>query len=465
MFEHQGSTNLSRYQDAALRLAQIFELVDDRTRCQTVIDKFMGYARGHGSKAQYKQALELILPDSPIYSFLEGRLLHPELTYIRIADIIEAEEKEQINREIGERRTRLGAKLSQVTADVKREVLVKSKLEDTYHNVINWSTDDTVRRSYEEKLLSHAYETLLVLPSGQKMEKRPQVYDLARGMVVIHHDYLLAWTLYLEWQDVKHIGVYDPTLLREFIQLFPTSGLASVLKGYLFSPISPFPDSLNDDAESEPGSNAPRKSTKDPTEELNETDQDPLLIMSSGLEDAEHSFLAHRLMAEMYLHLEEYESAMETARKAISLLQQQLQQIGLMCIENYEATNLILATALIYYQSPRNHPDAQAIFEGVLQRSPHSASALTGQALILQEQEQYPAATELLLRALESDEHNDRVRMEAAWCLYLQGKVPGVLEQIARMFARYQSVKTQEQRTQVHMSLQNRNVQVETIYG
>ena len=152
---------------------------------------------------QYAKALETQLPTSPIYSFLEGRLPHPSTIYHRLAEIHEAAEKERINKEIGERRSRLGATLSGVTLDVKREVYGKSDLETIYQNCIDWTQDDELRRQYEEKLLLRAYDTLLVLPKGKKAEKRDQVMKLAHGMVIIKHPFPLAWQIDIEWRMVN----------------------------------------------------------------------------------------------------------------------------------------------------------------------------------------------------------------------------------------------------------------------
>jgi superkiller protein 3 len=82
---------------------------------------------------------------------------------------------------------------------------------------------------------------------------------------------------------------------------------------------------------------------------------------------------------------------------------------------------LTLATALIYYQSPKNHAEAQSLFDGILKRKITSTTALIGSGLILEEQGRYGEAAEFLDRALNRDETNVRVRAEAAWCQALDG--------------------------------------------
>src|SRR3954470_10431564 len=137
---------------------------DEKERCQDLVNKYLRVAKNQGSKSQVRDALELQLPSSPLYDFLEGRLPHPSHTYKRLIEVTESDEKEFINREIGERRTRLGARVDEVTREVKREAYKKSGLEQLYQGLIDWTNDDAVRREYEEKLFMRACDELDFLP-------------------------------------------------------------------------------------------------------------------------------------------------------------------------------------------------------------------------------------------------------------------------------------------------------------
>lgn len=205
-----------------------------------MIDKLQQHVRNYGSKTQQRKALELLLPTSFVYDFLEGRLPHPSDTYTKIAQILEIEEKERISLEIARRRTRLGARIEQVRRDVRLEVLSSSTLENLYQQIINWTRDDELRRQYEERLLEYAYETLTVLPIDKKDNKRREVEELARGTVIIKHPFKLAWTIVLEWNDKESLASLDVQVLREYVEFFSEDGLAKVLQGYLTSEISPF---------------------------------------------------------------------------------------------------------------------------------------------------------------------------------------------------------------------------------
>ncbi|PMD42619.1 TPR-like protein [Hyaloscypha variabilis F] len=426
LYEQQGSGKLDLYQNAALKLAEIYQTADDKYKCQVVVDTFIGFAKNQGTRLQYKKAQEIVLPDSPIYDYLEGRIPHPSQTYQIMAQITEFEEKERINKNIGERRTRLGAKIGQVTVEVKREVLRDSDLEDLYEKIIDWSNDDEIRRQYEEKLLQRCLEALTVLPPGdQKIEKRNKVLKLANDMVIIKHPFKLAWDIAIEWTDPENIQELDVNILRQYCSEFPTSGLAQVIRGFLSSEISPFPKPL-------PPAPVQSEATSDESED-DEDDgggvsldgpallEDRLLIMTEGMADAGKSILAHRLMGEYYQFLEEYESVVELMRNGRRLVTEEANKIGLKFTNSAESVTALLATALVFYQSPKNHPEAKTLFDGLLVRNPTSTPALIGIGLIYEEEEDYPAAIDFLGRALERDSSNIRIRTEAAWVKALNG--------------------------------------------
>ena len=332
---------------------------------------------------------------------------------------MEAEEKEKINTEIGQRRTRLGAKISKVTSDVKREVLENSPLESLYGSIIDWTHDDAIRRQYEEKVLQHAYDTLMVIPTVKKADKRRQVQKMAQGLVILKHQFLLAWQIDMEWKDVANNEDMDPELLRNFIILFPDVGLSKLLRGFLDSDISPFPK--------------PTDSAQEQNEESDNNSvlsgEDRLILMTEGLEESPTSILAHRIMGLMYLHLEEYEIAATTARKGLQCISNESKLSGLTLENLLDAMRIILATALVHFQAPRHHPEARELFESVLHRRPSESSALIGIGLILEEQEEYVKAIDFFDRALKRNS-DPKIKAEAAWCKALNGDNAASLQEL-----------------------------------
>ena len=404
-----------------------------------MVDKYTEFVKKYGNRAQQKQALEILLPTSSLYDYLEGRIPRPDYTYIKLADIVEAEEKERINKEIGERRTRLGARIDQVTIEVKRDVLADSKLEQIYHGITEWSHNDEVRRSYEEKTLQHAYETLTVLSSSKKAEKRKVVWDMAQGLVVLKHPSLLAWKLVLEWNDAETIEQLNAGLLRDYTEHFPEDGLGKVLRGYLESEISPFPKPTGLPEITDEEDTAP---PMDP--------EDRLLLMTEGLEESSNSLLSHRIMGEYFIFLDEYETAVEVARKAQGIVRTESNISGLDFQDNLDAINLILATSLIRYQAPRNHPEARELFETILQRKPLNTAALVGVGLILEEQEDYMGAIAFLSRAAERNT-GVKIVAELAWCKALHGDYKQGLQELQACLTDLQGTdkRTKELKSQV----------------
>lgn len=410
VYEAQGSKKVDEYREAAVKAAEVFGNADDKHRCQNVIDKLTSFAKQHGGTEEYKRVLEVLLPGSPIYDFLEGRIPHPSHTYMRLAEITEDEESQRIKREISERRTRIGARLGQVTIDVKREVLGGGELEGLYRQVIDWSNDDELRRQYEEKLIQRAYDLLVVLPMEQKADKLDQVLTLAEGMVIIHHALQLAWDLVLETRDLDDLRGLDVNILRQYVSLFPEAGLAKILQAWLGCKISPFPPppKLEDGDE---GTAKPKDIGP----------EDRLLLMTDGLSNAGESPFGHRLVGDYYLHLEENESTVDTTRAGLKAASTASQKLGMSMQNTQDALNSTLATALVHYQAPRNHAEARRLFEDILLRKPRSTPALIGLGLIFEENEDYRSAIDFLARALGEDMDNVHVGTELAWCRALSG--------------------------------------------
>lgn len=421
LYEHQAARKVDEYTEVGLRLAEIYAAADDKHRSQSAINKVTDFAKKHGSRVQYHAALQTQLPTSSVYEFLEGRLPHPFLTYVRLAEITEQEENERIKRLISERRTRLGARLAQVTADTKYEVYTSSSLEDIYSSIIDWSTDDEVRREYEEKLFQRAYDTLVVLPAEEKGPKLGQVLKLADGMVIIKHPFRLAWEIWLEWKDVEDLEELDIDVIQQYIAFFPDRGLAKVLRGFMSTEISVWPQTASPDSEDGEAGVALRKQL---------SPEDRLVLMTEGVDIAKDSYLAFRLMSEYYLHLTEYESAVELARKSLKALSSISSRTGLRLQGDQDAVSSALATGLVYYQTPRHHPEAKTIFEQILSRKSNFTPALIGIGLILEEEEDYGQAVEFLNRALAKDPTNFRIGAEAAWCKALAGDYSNGLKEL-----------------------------------
>jgi superkiller protein 3 len=427
IFEKQGTQKLPEYQAVVVQLAQIFHDAEDLGKAQDLVIKFVDYVRVNGDKLQYADALWIQLPESPLYSILEGRFPPPAQTYERIAGILEDYEKKKVNTLIGERRTRIGAKFSDVTLEVKREVYAQSKLEQIYTQLINWTNDDDLRRAYEEKLLQYCFERLLSTPPGPaKNTERTKVLGLAQDMITINHPFKLAWDLNIDWQDHKEITAWDIGVLRNYCVHFPDSDLYKVITAYLTSSASPFPKEEEPRARKSSMAQTSENSDDDdddggvPTFTVPITDEDRLVMLADALTTLESEF-GYRLAGQLFLHLSDHQSTVESMRKAMDFLVKERAKSGLEFRCTEDSYRLSLGTALVYYQSPRHHAEAHQLFDKVLEHDPTSSEALIGVGLIFEEEEDYDQAIDFLDRALKRDASNVRVRSEAAWVRGLKG--------------------------------------------
>lgn len=416
---------------------------DDRDQCQTAIDKVISFAKEHGSRRQYKKALQVLLPGGPIYDYLEGRIQPASLTYIRLAEITETEEKDRINKDIGERRTRLGAKIGQVTSEVKCEVFAASELDGLYQNIIDWTQDDEVRHEYEQKLFERALEHLSALPMEAKGQKRDEVMKMAGDMVIVKHPLESAWTLHLEWKDIESVSDLDTGVLKEYITLFPKNGLSKILRAH-------FGEEHDHEAEPKVNGHANGDALEDNKAAKRLSSEDRLILLAEGLDESKDSAFGHRIVSDFYRGLEEYESCVDVSRTGLVLLHQASAKSGLHFQRNQDALNSNLATSLVFYQAPKNHPEAKAIFDEILGRRPTATAALLGLGLILEEQEDYKKASEFLEQASKRDPDNIQISAEAAWCRALVGDFAGGLESLKASLEALGRSEARELRALIH---------------
>ncbi|KAH7346966.1 hypothetical protein BKA66DRAFT_576529 [Pyrenochaeta sp. MPI-SDFR-AT-0127] len=219
----------------------------------------------------------------------------------------------------------------------------------------------------------------------------------------------------------------DISTLRQFVDLFPTEGLSKVITGYLSSGISRFP--LVQDGDSRDGPDLSEGGVA-LSQDVPVSQEDCLVLMTEGISEADKSPLAYCLLGDFYLSLEEYESAVETTRRGLKYAATEAKKTDLSFQRTRDALNSTLATALVYHQAPRNHPEAKDIFQSILKRKPQFTPSLIGIGLVLEEEEEYEQAFRFLEQALEQDPSNGRIGAESAWCQALAGDYTAGLKRL-----------------------------------
>jgi superkiller protein 3 len=240
--------------------------------------------------------------------------------------------------------------------------------------------------------------------------------------------------------------------LRQFVELFPDEGLSKVITGWLSSGISKYP--LTEEGDSREGPDLSEGGVA-LTQDVPVSQEDCLVLMTEGIGEAARSPLAHCLLGDYYLSLEEYESAVETTRKGLKYAAAEAKRTDLSFQRTRDALSSTLATALVYYQAPRNHLEAKGIFESILRRKPQFTSALIGIGLVLEEEEEYQQAFQFLEKALQQDPSNGRIGAESAWCQALAGDYKTGLERL-QGYLEYPQLDASKQR--------GRELRAQTLY-
>ncbi|CAN9104168.1 unnamed protein product [Alternaria alternata] len=244
----------------------------------------------------------------------------------------------------------------------------------------------------------------------------------------------------------------DISTLRQFVELFPDEGLSKVITGWLSSSISKYP--LTEEGDSREGPDLSEGGVA-LTQDVPVSQEDCLVLMTEGIGEAARSPLAHCLLGDYYLSLEEYESAVETTRKGLKYAAAEAKRTDLSFQRTRDALSSTLATALVYYQAPRNHLEAKSIFESILKRKPQFTSALIGIGLVLEEEEEYEQAFQFLEKALQQDPSNGRIGAESAWCQALAGDYKTGLERL-QGYLEYPQLDASKQR--------GRELRAQTLY-
>jgi superkiller protein 3 len=137
----------------------------------------------------------------------------------------------------------------------------------------------------------------------------------------------------------------------------------------------------------------------------------------------------------------------ESSRKGLKYAAAEAKKTDLSFQQTRDALSSTLATALVYYQAPRNHLEAKSIFQSILERKPQFTAALIGIGLVLEEEQEYQQAHDFLEKALKQDSSNGRIGAESAWCQALNGDYKTGLDRLQE-YLEYPQLDASTQRGQ-----------------
>lgn len=423
---YERTEQWDHYVDTARRLLDLFAQQNDAPKCVETLEKLIECRRARGTRAELVDALSLLLPDSPISAVLSTlpvpdhtkptapayqtqAAVHNTLPVLEeIIDIVERDEDDAYAKEVAKRRTRLGAASpEQLRKDVGIEIWGPSRLPKLYEDVLNHPyTPDDMRRATDAKLLRYKQRYLYALPpaSDRKLAATREVDDLVAGTITLGIPDELAWMFFLDGRDYVDMDQYDLSSLRQFVELFPSVALTSLLKAYfVYKDIS-----LSEDEDD--------KAPKPATEPMG----DPFDNMLDAYPAASDSIIANQILGGAYLEECDYQNAIAVAENGLFLVTRAEVDRGKSFPNTRLGFKVVLATALVHLFPPKNHVRALSVIDDVLTQAPQNAAALMGRAYILQHSKRWDAAAELFARVntlLPDDlEIGIRAQEERAWC-------------------------------------------------
>ncbi|CCM00695.1 uncharacterized protein FIBRA_02734 [Fibroporia radiculosa] len=427
---YEQAANWVKYAETLEHLARLFSKAGDAIKCAETLQKLIDLRRNpdRSTSIQLADALSLLLVDSSLYAVLSTLPLpdptNPTSTAIRaiqvaihntlpvleeIVSIYEKQESETIDSEVAKRRTRLGAAgPEQLRKEVGREILGASKLPNLYDEIMRHpNTSDELRRETEAKLLRHKLQHMRILPSSpQKAKITAELEDLIGGMVLLKIKDELAWTLFIEGKDAEKIEGYDLTILRQFIELFPTSPWADLLVGYFG--YMDIPLNNHNDEETQP-------------QRKQDQDNDHIDTILDAFGNLQDSIIAHRIVAELYDNEGDLENTIKVAESGLELVLRAEQSNDRPLPLVRKAFNVVLASSLVHYYPPKHHARALGILNEILSTDHDNVPCLMGRGYVLEFAEKWAEAGELFkkIAALLPDDLGDGIRAkeEHAWCL------------------------------------------------
>ncbi|KAL4074288.1 superkiller protein 3 [Scleroderma citrinum] len=416
--------------DALENIIRIFSASYDAIKSAETLQKLVDTSRQYGSKQQLIHALSYLLPDSPFYDTLSNlpppdltnptatatlatqTAIHNSLPVIEeIVSLTEQSEEGFIKTEFDRRRTRLGASQpEQLKKEIGLEVWRSSKLPLLYQEVLNHpNTPDELRRSTEAKVIRFKQQYFYALPLSDptKATLGLELDELVNGIVAIGIPDELAWSIFLEGMDKDTIYGRGLHYLRQYVELFPDTRLAQLLKGYFMYTGVPITEEDEDQAEQ------PTDPQGDDNESFN--------IIMDAFASLQGSLLATHVAAEVYQQELDYAGVIPVAESGLELIKGHEQHTGRKLREVRKAFNIALATALVHLHPPKHHHRALRILDDVLKQDPSNFDVLLARGYLLQHAEKWEEAEAVFSKAaglIPMDTLKGvRVTEESSWCL------------------------------------------------
>lgn len=444
-------------------------LIDQELGIAEVIKEFYNYLnhRKYQTDEDLHEAfLRAILPGTKLGDLLDGSMGKPEDTLKKLITLLKNKEAQEVRLALAKEKLKLPrvltpalvAQLNQLEWSIRQPY----NLSKLYGDFLNYCQDDDLRRQYEVEYLKYKYEILRISP--EKRELLNEIKLMCEDMVLIDTDDLFTWTLYFDLLDVKALEDLDQNTVFRFISKFENEGLGLVLMAYAMSDLSVFDRSKLKDLRLKTLTLA--TSTTD-SEELEtdviETDaaaSDSLLspdevleLMQVGSSKSSNSMLAHRIVCDYFIHLQEYETASAKCIAATRHLADLQRTYGIDLVNCKEDILCLLATVYTYHEAPKNFSRALQLYDRILNENPENKNALIGKGLILLEKRELDEANTMLKHVVSRFPEDWRALSEYGWCQVLSKNYTSGREILSKALSNIQGWNMLEGRASVQWRL------------
>ncbi|CEP64665.1 SKI complex subunit tetratricopeptide repeat protein SKI3 LALA0_S13e00188g [Lachancea lanzarotensis] len=398
-------------------------------------------------KNYYRDSQESYLrhmrPGTPTAELLSRYLISPSDALQGLLNIVRSTEQQKVSKLVSRERLKISANQPDYDLKVNSiawEVYKDSEVDDLYQQLINVTDDDEQRRSNEAKWLEYRLKVLKSMPANMKSLFFSKVKGMVEDMVIVDHEFLLAWQLYFEWQDYSDLNGMDINIISRFMKKFPREPLAAVLYAWVSSDLSIYNskdfyaktfqeentngssssnvvmdliDDEVDESEKQRLEQLVDPGLEDPSSGLSE--DEVLLSLTENIKKTQQSILAHRVVSHYYLSMHEYEHALQYVKAGTILCAQSVKGLGAHLSNSKKELTLDLATTYTYFEAPKNHPTALALFEKVLSEDADNVNAKMGKGLIAIERRDWKESYDLLKDVSERYPDNYEVLSELGW--------------------------------------------------
>ncbi|KAG0243382.1 Superkiller protein 3 [Actinomortierella wolfii] len=341
-----------------------------------------------GNLEKVIEVLSTLLPGTTLYEALQEKPDHMG-TLKRLASVQEQADKQFYESEVQKRRGRLGAGTAeQVRATVRSELYRKSQLASTYEQMI--MLEPVAGASLLPKLLDFYINKMDAVSSGkEKDEMRARTLELARALVEQGCEDPTPYEFLIRMSDVTKVAEYDVSLQESYLQNWPERGLSKLFLAH-------------------------RKYVD------GEAIEDVLDLVQEGLELAPDAVYGPLFLCWLYHDSKDYDTGLEYALKGAELVRAQVAATG--AAFGVMRRSFELCSANCYFNLDSKYaPQAQALYEGILQDDPNNIEAMHGVGLVANSQEKYDEASEAFLKILELDPSNIEAKSDLGWVAYQQG--------------------------------------------